>query len=307
MTGFVQINRAIWSNVDFEDGEMTQREAFMWMIAHAAWKPTPARVGKIRVDLERGQLAYSVRFMAEKFGWSKSRVHRFLGALENRDSIGTASGTGVCVITICNYDKYQLGGNKIGTADDAEAGQQRDSSGTKKNTLNTNNTIISDTDVSEGDRINNEIEIAFDGFCTMARKHGWTVPRDLTKTRKAALRARLKENTLTGWGVVLRRASQSDLLASSSWFGIDWLLKPANLQKVKEGNYDNRGSDRGAASGARPAYTKRNAGVADQFAAFADQMEASASPSKGHGRGAGYDAAADTGVIIDADALTGFG
>lgn len=151
MSGFIQVNRALWDNPDFVDSEMSQREAFMWMVAFAAWRPTKTRVGKIVVDLERGQLAFSLRFMAEKFGWSKSRVSRFLDVLEARSTIGTASGTGVSVITICNYNKYQLGGDVSGTDDGTAAGQQRDSSGTKKKTLNTLNTDIGALSASTDD------------------------------------------------------------------------------------------------------------------------------------------------------------
>lgn len=298
MSGFIQINRSLWSNVDFDDSEMSQREAFVWMIAHAAWRPTTAKAGKVRVDLDRGQLAFSVRFLAEKFGWSKSRVHRFLEALKNRDTIGTESGTGVCVITICNYDKYQLVPNKSGTPSEREAGQQRDSSGTKKNTLNTNNTINTDTDVSVRDQLENEIDIAFDGFCAMARKCGWTVPRDLTKPRKAALQKRLKENTLTGWGQILRKAGGSELIANSAWFSIDWLLKPANLTKVKEGNYDNRGSNSGAAHVASSVQSRNNPRRSTGFASFADRLEAAETGTVFSER---QDFGAGEGVIIDTE------
>lgn len=129
MSGFIAISRDLWDSADFADGPMSQREAFIWMVAEAAWKPRAKRVGSTVVDLERGQLAHSVRFLASAWGWSKSSVARFLKALQKRDTIRYTSGTGATVITICNYDRFQPQSDGAGTA----AGQQRDASGTNDN------------------------------------------------------------------------------------------------------------------------------------------------------------------------------
>ena len=132
MGGTVNISRSIWEDTAFKHEPFTEREAFMWLVMEASWKAREKRVGSVVVWTDRGQLASSVRFMAEAWDWSKSRVHRFLERLENRDMIGTDSGTGVLLVTICKYDVYQNGQDDSGTPFDAKAGQQRDSSGTKK-------------------------------------------------------------------------------------------------------------------------------------------------------------------------------
>ena len=64
------------------------------------------RGGKI-VNLERGQLSDSLRYMATAWGWSVNRVSRFLRRLETDTQITTQTDTAQTVITICNYDKYQ--------------------------------------------------------------------------------------------------------------------------------------------------------------------------------------------------------
>ncbi|HEV8037194.1 hypothetical protein [Yoonia sp.] len=126
MSGTVNISRRIWHDTAFKAEPFTEREAFMWMIMEASYKDREKRVGNVAVKLSRGQLATSVRFMCEAWGWSKSRVDRFLKRLENRDMIGTDSGTGVNVITVCKYDDYQSKPNESGTA----GSKKRDSSGT---------------------------------------------------------------------------------------------------------------------------------------------------------------------------------
>jgi hypothetical protein len=126
MSGTVNIARTIWHDAAFKSEPFTEREAFMWMVMEASYMPREKRVGTIAVNLERGQLATSVRFMCDAWGWSKSRVDRYLKRLENRDMIGTASGTGINVITICKYDEYQNAPSASGTAKK----EKRDSSGT---------------------------------------------------------------------------------------------------------------------------------------------------------------------------------
>lgn len=98
----------------------------MWLVMEASWKDRTKRIGSVVVDLKRGQLAASIRFMADAWGWEKSTVDRFLKRLEKRDMIGTDSGTGVSIVTIRKYNDYQGGAADSGTAEKPK----RDSSGT---------------------------------------------------------------------------------------------------------------------------------------------------------------------------------
>lgn len=105
----------------------SRREAWLWLLAEAAWKPR--KVGRIgaTIELERGQLAHSIRFMANAWGWSKSAVERFLARLKTGTMIETATGTGLVVITVCNYGDYQ----RLGLPDrDSNRDSNRDTTGT---------------------------------------------------------------------------------------------------------------------------------------------------------------------------------
>ena len=129
--GFFFVNRGVFDHYLFNGEPYSQCQAWLWMIGQAAWKPRRYRAGQFLVNLERGQLCASVRHMAEKWGWSKSSVHRFLERLKTETMIGTDSGTGVLVVTICNYEKYQVTAHDCGTANGTlsgtVAGQSRDS------------------------------------------------------------------------------------------------------------------------------------------------------------------------------------
>lgn len=146
MSGFIIMHRSALDHPILKDA--AKFHAWFWLIANAAWKPTRARVkGKV-ITLERGELTYSVRFLAEAWGWSKSRVDRFIselraeGMISTRSKIGTPGGTraghnagqGQSIITISNYDKYQDNSESKRDKGETEtephtgttAGQQRD-------------------------------------------------------------------------------------------------------------------------------------------------------------------------------------
>src|SRR4051812_5199368 len=71
--GVFAVDRGIWSDPDFADEPFTERVAFMWLVGEAAWKPYRKRADGKLVDQARGQLCHAVRFMADAWGWSKSR------------------------------------------------------------------------------------------------------------------------------------------------------------------------------------------------------------------------------------------
>jgi hypothetical protein len=128
--GVFAVSRAVFDHDCFANEPYTEREAWMWLISSAVWKAKTVRIGKFVANLKRGQAAYSVRFLADKWQWSKSRVDRFLGRLENRDMIGTQTGTGITIVTINNYNQYQRVSlpdrDSSGTQSGTAAGQQRD-------------------------------------------------------------------------------------------------------------------------------------------------------------------------------------
>lgn len=131
MTGGVfAVSRGIFDHGFFAKEALTEREAWIWLIGEAAWKSRRVRVGDHMISLSRGQCAFSVRFLADKWGWSKSKVTRFLDRLKTETMIGTDAGQGVSVITICNYNDYQKvslpSETETGTHTGTDAGQMRD-------------------------------------------------------------------------------------------------------------------------------------------------------------------------------------
>lgn len=100
----------------------TAREAWEWLIAEAYWREGRTRAGKFVVPLQRGQLCASVRYLASRWQWKSAKVARFLNRLKTETMIETRSDTGISVITICNYEKYQSFVGDGETASDTHRG-----------------------------------------------------------------------------------------------------------------------------------------------------------------------------------------
>jgi len=118
--GVYAVDRGIWDHPDFADEPFTEREAWHWLIGSCAWEPKRVRVGHAVVDLERGQCAFSLRFMAKRWQWSEPRVRRFLNRSKTDGRAIVDSTQGTTRITICNYDKYQFGRRGADSSIDAQ-------------------------------------------------------------------------------------------------------------------------------------------------------------------------------------------
>jgi len=109
MSGTVNIARDLFEHGVFKDEPFSEREAWVWMIMAARWKSGTVRVGDFVVELARGEFAASVRFMAGAWDWTAAKVQRYLERLKKMEMICVKTDTGVSVVSICNYEKFQNG------------------------------------------------------------------------------------------------------------------------------------------------------------------------------------------------------
>ena len=129
--GYVKLYRSLFRHEFFRPSRFSEREAFTWMIAEAAWKLRQRRVGQFFVDLDRGELAASLRHLADVWGWEVGAVRGYLARSEKAGMLSTRSDKGITIVTVCNYDVYQGDENPDDTVDDkvSAQGQQGPSTG----------------------------------------------------------------------------------------------------------------------------------------------------------------------------------
>lgn len=134
---FAAITLDIFDHALFEEHRaFSKLEAWLWLVVCAAWKPGAVRRSGGNIHVARGQIAATIRGLAATWGWPKIKVERWLAALAGEGMIalgavtGTRNRTGTRIeksyrqtlITICNYDKYQM---MTGRAQTSHGGQVR--------------------------------------------------------------------------------------------------------------------------------------------------------------------------------------
>lgn len=115
--GYVKIHRKIrecwiWA----EDEKFSKCQAWIDLIMSANHKDRKIPFNDEIITIKRGQFVTSIRKLSERWHWSKSTVVNFLKLLESDEMIHRDSDSSRTVLTIINYDVYQVGETADGTA-----------------------------------------------------------------------------------------------------------------------------------------------------------------------------------------------
>lgn len=126
-----------------------------------------------------------------------------------------------------------------------------------------------------------ETSIAVRMFKEAAEENGWPVPRVLSKSRRSALKARLKElDGIEGWKIALEKAAASSHCNGGNdrgWrLSFDFITSQSGLSKLMEGNYDDRSNGN---RGGNANNSGIGSGTAKAFAAVAKRYRDGAGPA----------------------------
>jgi len=260
---------------------LCRRAAWVWLIEEAAWQPCRVSIGGRTVTLTRGQISHSLRFLANAWRWSLAAVQRFIKRLKADTMIDTATDTGILVITICNYDRYQSSAQATDTpidtsieslpvqgryAADTEKKEPKEVN-TKKNPDTAYQATIARADDEPSDRADlfpgatvlrlpDPVEEAVRLWNEMAQMCVLPAVKALNAGRRSSLRLRLREcGGLDGWRAALLAVSQSSFLRGGGerrWKAdFDFVLQPRHFLKLLEGGYADRGKPGGSLDWAR--------------------------------------------------------
>lgn len=114
----------------------TRGQAWIDLIGLARFRAGHVRIKGLRIDLRKGQLAYSEVGLSVRWRRSRGWVRRLLTELENDQRIAQQKNNVTTLITIINYEAYQSGDTANSTADDTA---ESTAGGTRKNNGNNGN------------------------------------------------------------------------------------------------------------------------------------------------------------------------
>jgi hypothetical protein len=190
-----------------------------------------------------------VRFLASRWGWGVHRVLRFLEIAEKNGEIKRRTEQGETVITLCNYDRYNRIGNTDGNTDGNKEYKEKKEKKEKKD-LGSINTSLSDCEQPDDPDTSNSKPIDWKKFIswfnTATSGCFGEIRYPLGAARQKSVKARIAEHGNKTFVETVQRAAASDFLKGQNARGFtatfDWIIKPTNFIKIRDGNYDN---DRG--------------------------------------------------------------
>jgi len=143
MGNYIYVPRSIFFDESLDDGKYSRREAFLDLVQRASYDPEKTVIIKgARIIIKRGQLPFSLRKLADKWGWGKDKVAKTLEDFQAERRIDIFKDSLTSIISIVNYDMFQGGAD---TTADTEA----------DTTADTNKDADKDTD-KDTDKDNNK-------------------------------------------------------------------------------------------------------------------------------------------------------
>ena len=110
MNGYYKISRKLLTSDFWLLEPFTKPQAWLDLIGLASYKKSKIRVKNGEtIDIERGECAWSVLKLAERWRWSRGKVNRFIEQLKNEKMIQQKICSNLTIISILNYNFYQDG------------------------------------------------------------------------------------------------------------------------------------------------------------------------------------------------------
>ena len=238
----------------------TRAQAWVDLIGLARWKAGHARIKGVKIDLDRGQLCWSEVKLAERWQWSRGKVRRFLKELETEQRIVQQKSRVTSVISLVNYNRYQLSG----TTDETTNGQQTNHRQNHRQDNRQDNRRYKDgtrkKKVKKEKKVkkvkNNGSEAPLVQEVVDAWNHVMGKSCRLTDGRRNAIAARLKDaHWAANWKQAMDQIPGSKFLmggGDAGWVAnLDWFLRPASpkrntdsVTRILEGEYANRETKR---------------------------------------------------------------
>jgi len=85
-----------------------RRSAWAWLIENAAYREHDITVAGKPIHIARGQLRTSFRSLGQQWGWPEPKVRRYFRVLNECQMTVCVSDALATLITICNYERYQI-------------------------------------------------------------------------------------------------------------------------------------------------------------------------------------------------------
>lgn len=250
--GWIKVHRSITECFIWTDKPFDKARAWIDLLLLVCHKDKKILIDGKPFTVSRGSYLISRGKLAERWGWSLKKLDNYLRVLEREDMVTTFSTKKGIVITIVNYDKFQVQGTTEDTVEDTtqetvedipeEIAEDTAEDRQKKELKNDKNNNIS---LSVSQIVTEWNTLTQYGIKPVSRLSSGTKRYD-------SLTARIKQYGLTDVLNAIDNIRHSDFLqgkvnGNRQWvITFDWFVLPNNFPKVLEGQYNNSVSNNSA-------------------------------------------------------------
>ncbi len=227
--GWISIYRKIRESWVWKEKKFDKTHAWIDLLLSASHKDKKIFFDGNLYEIDRGSFITSIRKLCEHWGWSNTKVKKFLNLLQNDEMITYKSDTKKTIITIVNYNVYQ---DQDDAESDTETSQKHHSNITEtsqKHTINNINNINNSNN-------DNKIYIPCREVIDYLNSKAGTSYRATSNKTKTLVHARFAEKfTLNDFKTVIDKKV-------AEWKGTEWekFLRPETLFGSKFESYLNQ-------------------------------------------------------------------
>lgn len=130
-----------------EERKFSKAEAWLELLLTANYEDRKVLVSGQSVEVKAGQILTTMKYLAQHWGWSGSKVKLFLNLLENEEMIATKRTSKYTLVTILKWGFYQgqeVEKNYQKNIRKISENYQKNTTEELKNNKNINNNILSD-------------------------------------------------------------------------------------------------------------------------------------------------------------------
>jgi predicted kinase len=222
-------------------GDASCKIVFLDLLLHANFKSKKYQ----GVEVPEGACVTGYESLAKRVGLSVQQVRTAFKKLKSTGELTVKQHPKFSIVSITNWEKYQ-GSNSQSTAEQQASNRRATAplEGKKERKIERGDTLVASATEVEAEPEPDLVSLAFEDWEQVAKACNLPVPRKITDKRRKAMKARIKDEGLDGWREMLRKVAASSFLKgqnNSGWSAdIDFVLNPANFNKIMEGKYDDR-------------------------------------------------------------------
>ena len=105
--GFFTIDRELLTHDLWLEKPFSRGQAWVDLIGLANHSDTKLMVRRKVIEAKRGEVNRSFRWLADRWGWSRTKVNNFISFLEGQGMVSHETRQGETVLTLCNYCDWQ--------------------------------------------------------------------------------------------------------------------------------------------------------------------------------------------------------